>query len=123
MSLLSTLFLLAPRLAIDWRVALSGAFLATIFFMVARPIFLRYIQLFANYNLIYGSLAVVSDFIRSYFPRSRLFLYHFYLLLFAIPLPGPYHRENGCQSAHQGDKAQDNACDRQEGQCSRKGEA
>jgi membrane protein len=48
-----------PRRNVDWRAALLGAGLATILFVVARPLFSFYLGRFANYNLIYGSLAIV----------------------------------------------------------------
>lgn len=48
-----------PRRNVDWRAALLGAGLATSLFIVARPLFTFYLRRFANYNLIYGSLAIV----------------------------------------------------------------
>jgi membrane protein len=48
-----------PRRRVQVGAALAGAVLSTFLFMVARPLFLYYVQQLANYNLIYGSLAIV----------------------------------------------------------------
>lgn len=47
-----------PRKRINWRPALLGAGLATLLFLIARPLFTYYVGRFAQYSLIYGSLAV-----------------------------------------------------------------
>lgn len=60
--LLLALFLLyrfVPHCSVDWRAALAGAVWAAALILVARPLFLTYVQQFAIYNLIYGSLAIV----------------------------------------------------------------
>jgi membrane protein len=60
--LLLSLFLIyrfVPRTKVDWRAALVGGALAAGGMLIARPIFITYINRFASYNLIYGSLAVV----------------------------------------------------------------
>ncbi len=48
-----------PRSNVSWRSALIGAVLASVAFRVARPLFLGYVTQVANYNLIYGSLALL----------------------------------------------------------------
>lgn len=48
-----------PRGNHDRRASLVGAIGATLLFVVARPLFVFYIQEFGHQNLIYGSLAVV----------------------------------------------------------------
>lgn len=48
-----------PRHKVSGVASLLGAILATILFLIARPLFLFFVQRFANYNLIYGSLAIV----------------------------------------------------------------
>ena len=48
-----------PKAQIDTRAALTGASIALALFLIARPLFLRYLSTIANYNLIYGSLAIV----------------------------------------------------------------
>ena len=48
-----------PRRRVKRRAAAGGAILATVMFMVAQPLFLRYVNNFAHYNLVYGSLAIV----------------------------------------------------------------
>lgn len=53
------LFRFVPHCWVDWRAALSGAGLAALLVLVARPVFLTYVEQFASYNLIYGSLAIV----------------------------------------------------------------
>lgn len=60
--LIVTFFLVyqvVPRRRVDWKPALIGALSATILFMVARPLFIRYVTQFANYNLVYGPLAIM----------------------------------------------------------------
>lgn len=48
-----------PRTKPKWQASLAGAGAATLLFLVAQPLFLGYIRQFAQYNLIYGSLAAV----------------------------------------------------------------
>ncbi|MCC2671793.1 MAG: ribonuclease [Armatimonadetes bacterium] len=48
-----------PRSYTDRAAALAGAVSAVLLFMVARPLFVYYIQKLARYNLIYGSLSIV----------------------------------------------------------------
>ncbi len=48
-----------PRTRPDWKAALGGSAVATLLFLVARPLFAYYVQEFASYNLIYGSLSIV----------------------------------------------------------------
>jgi hypothetical protein len=48
-----------PRREVDWRAALPGAVLATVLLLAARPLFTGYVEGFADYNLIYGSLGVL----------------------------------------------------------------
>ncbi|HEX6385277.1 MAG TPA: YihY/virulence factor BrkB family protein [Anaerolineae bacterium] len=48
------IYLYVPRRRVDWEAALPGAVLATLLFVVARPLFTTYIRNFGNYNLIYG---------------------------------------------------------------------
>jgi membrane protein len=43
----------------DWRASLSGAVLASALFFVVRALFNSYVQQFGQYNLVYGSLAIV----------------------------------------------------------------
>jgi membrane protein len=60
--LLLSLFLIyrfVPRTKVDWRAALVGGALAAGAMLIARPIFITYLNRFASYNLIYGPLAVV----------------------------------------------------------------
>jgi len=48
-----------PRRRVKSRAAAGGAGLATVLFVTAQPLFLRYVENFAHYNLVYGSLAIV----------------------------------------------------------------
>jgi membrane protein len=48
-----------PRRDVDWKVALLSAFLATLAIVLARPIFTGYVENFAEFNVIYGSLGVL----------------------------------------------------------------
>jgi YihY family inner membrane protein len=60
--LLTTFYLVyryVPRTRTSGRAALAGAVPAVLVFMVARPLFVYYIQKLARYNLIYGSLSIV----------------------------------------------------------------
>ena len=60
--LLVSLFLTyqyVPRRRVVWWAALSGAILFTVLFLIAQPLFVGYIQRFANYSLVYGPLAIV----------------------------------------------------------------
>lgn len=59
--LLVTFFLIyryVPRRRVSWKAALSGTLIALVLFILARPLFLNYIFNFANFGVIYGSLAV-----------------------------------------------------------------
>lgn len=60
--LLISLFLTyqyVPRRRVTWWAALTGATVFTLLFLVAQPVFVGYIQRFANYSLVYGPLAIV----------------------------------------------------------------
>jgi len=48
-----------PRRPVQRRAALAGSITATVLFALARPLFLRYVEQFANYSEIYGPLAIV----------------------------------------------------------------
>jgi membrane protein len=48
-----------PRGPKNHRAAFAGAVVATLLFVIARPIFLYYIEQFADYNVVYGSLAII----------------------------------------------------------------
>lgn len=58
--LLSAFFLVyrfVPRARPKWSAALTGAVVATVLFLLARPLFLAYLSTFAEFNIIYGFLA------------------------------------------------------------------
>lgn len=60
--LLLSLFLIyryVPRRRVAWGAALAGAMLFTVLFLVAQPLFVGYIETFANYSLVYGPLAIL----------------------------------------------------------------
>jgi membrane protein len=60
--LLISLFLTyqyVPRRRVEWWVALIGSVTFTALFLVVQPLFISYIETFANYSLVYGPLAVV----------------------------------------------------------------
>ena len=60
--LLLSLFLTyryVPRRRVTWWAALTGAIVFTLLFLIAQPVFVGYIQRFANYSLVYGPLAIV----------------------------------------------------------------
>lgn len=48
-----------PRTNQDWRSAIAGAVSATVLFLIVSPLFQYYVSRFGNYNLVYGSLAIV----------------------------------------------------------------
>ena len=54
-----TIYRFVPRRSVSWKAALPGAILATVLFVVGRPVFTGYVNSFADYHLIYGSLAVL----------------------------------------------------------------
>jgi membrane protein len=64
-----------PRCTVHARPAWVGALVATVAFMVARPIFGYYLTSFANYNLIYGSLAVVIILVFWAWLTAQIFLF------------------------------------------------
>lgn len=53
------IYLYVPRRTVKWWAALVGAIVFTTLFLVAQPLFTGYIRRFANYNLVYGPLAIV----------------------------------------------------------------
>lgn len=60
--LLISMFLVyayVPRKRVNGWAALVGSVLFTVLFLVAQPLFSGYIRTFANYNLVYGPLAIV----------------------------------------------------------------
>lgn len=50
---------IVPRRHVSRRAALAGGLTATVLFTVARPLFVGYVEQFANYSAIYGPLAIV----------------------------------------------------------------
>lgn len=50
---------IVPRRPVRRRAALGGSITATVLVTMARPLFVRYVDQFANYSEIYGSLAIV----------------------------------------------------------------
>ena len=60
--LLLSLFLTyqyVPRRRVAWWAALAGAVLFTVLFLIAQPLFTGYVETFANYNMVYGPLAIL----------------------------------------------------------------
>jgi membrane protein len=53
------LYKLIPNTRTWWRDVWLGAFLAAVFFEIARTLFVFYLANFANYQLIYGSIASI----------------------------------------------------------------
>jgi len=53
------LYRFVPRRRPDWQAALAGAVVATALVLLGRPLFLYYVRRFGEYNIIYGSLAIV----------------------------------------------------------------
>ena len=53
------LYKLIPNTKTHWRYVWPGALLATILFEIARTLFVFYLENFANYQLIYGTIASV----------------------------------------------------------------
>ena len=50
---------LVPRRPVTRRAALVGAVTATMLFLLARPLFVGYVEQFAAYSEVYGPLAIV----------------------------------------------------------------
>jgi len=59
MAVFLLLYKTVPNTRTYWRNVWPGALLAAIFFEIARTLFVIYIENFANYQLIYGSLASI----------------------------------------------------------------
>lgn len=60
--LLAAFFLVykvVPRRTVSRKAALAGAITATVLFTLARPLFVGYVEQFANYSAVYGPLAIV----------------------------------------------------------------
>ena len=53
------IYLHVPRTQVSRKAALVGSAVTTAVFLAARPLFLYYISVLANYNLIYGPIAIV----------------------------------------------------------------
>ncbi|MFH0768336.1 MAG: YihY/virulence factor BrkB family protein [Chloroflexota bacterium] len=53
------LYKLVPNTKTHWRYIWPGALLAAILFEIARTLFIFYVENFANYQLIYGSIASI----------------------------------------------------------------
>jgi membrane protein len=47
-----------PRKRVDWKSIAVGTVVATALFLIARPLFYGYVQNLANYNLMYGGIAI-----------------------------------------------------------------
>ena len=47
-----------PRKRLEWKSIAAGSIVATMLFVAARPIFYGYVQYLANYNLMYGGIAI-----------------------------------------------------------------
>mgnify|MGYP003694476319 CR=1 FL=1 len=47
-----------PRKRLDWKSIAVGTVVATTLIVAARPMFYEYVQYFANYNLMYGGIAI-----------------------------------------------------------------
>jgi membrane protein len=47
-----------PRKRLDWRSIAVGTVVATTLFVAARPLFYGYVENLANYNLMYGGIAI-----------------------------------------------------------------
>lgn len=76
--LLISLFLtyrFVPRRKVEWWTALVGAVVFTILFQLAQPLFTGYIQTFANYNLVYGPLAIVITLVLWTWIAASFFLF------------------------------------------------
>jgi membrane protein len=53
------LYKLVPRTTTRWRDVWPGALVAAVLFEIARTLFILYLEYFANYRLIYGSIASI----------------------------------------------------------------
>jgi membrane protein len=64
-----------PRCTVHAGPAWIGALTATIAFLVARPLFAFYIDRFANYNLVYGALAILIILVFWAWVTAQIFLF------------------------------------------------
>jgi membrane protein len=53
------LYKFIPNVKTHWRYVWPGALLAAILFEIARTVFVLYLEKYANYQLIYGSIASI----------------------------------------------------------------
>jgi membrane protein len=56
------LYHVVPHSKVKWGHSLSGAFVATVLFELAKHLFVLYVQFFPTYSLLYGALAVIPLF-------------------------------------------------------------
>ena len=59
MAVFLLLYKSVPNTKTYWRYVWPGAFLAAVFFEMARTLLVLYIENYANYQLIYGSIASI----------------------------------------------------------------
>lgn len=64
-----------PRKRIGWRSASIGALVALLLLSLSRPVLTMYIVKFANYNVIYGSLAILVSLVFWAWIGSTILLY------------------------------------------------
>ncbi|MBI2305045.1 MAG: YihY/virulence factor BrkB family protein [Chloroflexi bacterium] len=73
-AIFATVYRYLPNIKITWGDVWPGALLATVLFEISKNLFTWYLANFANYSLIYGSLAAVIAFLFWAFLSALIFL-------------------------------------------------
>lgn len=71
----TVLYIVVPNKLVDWSDGFLGGLIAALLFEIAKKLFAFYINYFANYQLIYGALAIVPIFLVWIYVTWSIILY------------------------------------------------